>query len=51
MVARAHDAGLRVGTWNTQDPDEARTLMGWGLDAIATNDPSAIVAARAAWDG
>jgi glycerophosphoryl diester phosphodiesterase len=51
MVARAHDAGLRVGTWNTQDPDEARTLMGWGLDAIATNDPAAIVAARAAWDG
>ncbi len=47
MVSRAHDAGLRVGTWNTEDPAEARTLMGWGLDAIATNDPAAIVAARA----
>jgi glycerophosphoryl diester phosphodiesterase len=50
IVARAHDAGLRIGTWNTEDPEEARMLMGWGLDAIATNDPAAIVAARAGWD-
>ena len=49
IVVRAHDAGLRVGTWNTEDPSEARTLMGWGLDAIATNDTATIVAARAGW--
>ncbi len=40
-----------MGTWNTDDPAEARTLMDWGLDAIATNDPSAIVAARDGSDG
>jgi glycerophosphoryl diester phosphodiesterase len=50
-VARAHDVGLRVGTWNTEDPAEALMLMGWGVDAIATNDPAAIVAARAGWSG
>lgn len=50
FVARAHEAGLRVGTWNTEDPAEARTLKEWGLDAIATNDPVTIVAARADWE-
>jgi glycerophosphoryl diester phosphodiesterase len=50
FVARAHDAGLRVGTWNTEDPNEARRLMRWGVDAVATNDPGGIVAARAGWD-
>jgi len=50
FVRRAHDAGLRVGTWNTEDPNEARTLMRWGVDAVATNDPAGIVAARAGWD-
>jgi glycerophosphoryl diester phosphodiesterase len=51
IVSRAHDVGLQVGTWNTEDPAQARMLMAWGLDAIATNDPAAIVAARAEWQG
>jgi glycerophosphoryl diester phosphodiesterase len=49
FVARVHEAGLRVGTWNTEDPDEARRLVRWGVDAVATNDPARIVAARAGW--
>jgi glycerophosphoryl diester phosphodiesterase len=45
---RVHAAGLRVGTWVSDDPDEAVALMRAGVDAVATNDPAAIVAARRA---
>ena len=44
-VADAHDRGLRVGTWVTDDPADATALAGLGVDAIATNDPAAILAA------
>lgn len=46
FAARAHEAGLRVAAWNTEDPAEARALWRSGVDAVATNDPAAIVAAR-----
>ena len=42
-----HDTGLLLGTWITDDPDEARALLATGVDAVATNDPAAIVAACA----
>jgi glycerophosphoryl diester phosphodiesterase len=41
-----HGAGMRLGTWITDDPAEAVALMRAGVDAVATNDPAAIVAAR-----
>jgi glycerophosphoryl diester phosphodiesterase len=44
--ARAHEAGLRVGTWVVDDPVTAVALFRTGLDAVATNDPATIVAAR-----
>jgi glycerophosphoryl diester phosphodiesterase len=40
-----HDAGLLLGTWITDDPDEAVALVRSGVDAVATNDPRRIVAA------
>jgi glycerophosphoryl diester phosphodiesterase len=43
---RVHDAGLRLGTWITDDPEEALALFRAGVDAVATNDPAAVVAAR-----
>lgn len=43
---RVHDAGLRLGTWITDDPDEALALFRAGVDAVATNDPAAVVTAR-----
>jgi glycerophosphoryl diester phosphodiesterase len=46
LADRVHDGGLRLGTWVTDDPDEAVALMRAGVDAVATNDPAAIVAAR-----
>jgi glycerophosphoryl diester phosphodiesterase len=45
LVAAAHGAGLRLGTWIVDDPDEAARLTSWGLDAVATNDPRSIVPA------
>jgi glycerophosphoryl diester phosphodiesterase len=45
---RVHDGGLRLGTWVSDDPAEAVALMRAGVDAIATNDPGTIVAARRA---
>jgi glycerophosphoryl diester phosphodiesterase len=45
--AEVHEAGLRLGIWLADDPDMARTLFEWGVDAVATNDPRAIVPIRA----
>jgi glycerophosphoryl diester phosphodiesterase len=43
FVSRAHEAGLRVGTWTVDRAGEVRTLLGWGVDAVATNDPAMAV--------
>jgi glycerophosphoryl diester phosphodiesterase len=37
---------MRVGTWTVDDPDVARQLFAWGVDAVATNDPVSILAVR-----
>jgi glycerophosphoryl diester phosphodiesterase len=47
LVARAHDLGLALNTWTVDDPDRARTLADWGVDAIITNVPDVILAALA----
>jgi glycerophosphoryl diester phosphodiesterase len=41
----AHASGLLVGTWIVDDADRARTLLAAGVDALATNEARAIVAA------
>jgi glycerophosphoryl diester phosphodiesterase len=46
FASEAHEAGVLVGTWITDDPATALALMRAGVDAVATNDPVAIVAAR-----
>ena len=47
LAAEVHGFGMRLGTWITDDPAEATALFRAGVDAVATNDPGAIVAARA----
>jgi glycerophosphoryl diester phosphodiesterase len=47
FVADVHDSGLLVGTWVVDDPDIAVSLMRAAVDAIATNEPAALVTARA----
>lgn len=51
FVAEAHTAGVRVGTWTVDDPSTLRTLLTWGVDAIASNDPETALAERAAIGG
>jgi len=46
FVEEVHAAGLRLGTWITDDPAEAMGLFRAGVDAVATNDPAAVIAAR-----
>ncbi|HZB78563.1 MAG TPA: glycerophosphodiester phosphodiesterase family protein [Actinomycetota bacterium] len=41
-----HEAGLLLGIWIADDPATAGTLFRWGVDAVATNDPRAIVRVR-----
>jgi len=47
FVLEAHRYDMCVGTWLTDDPAEAAALFAIGVDAVATNDPAALVAARA----
>jgi glycerophosphoryl diester phosphodiesterase len=46
LAEETHELGMRLGTWITDDPFVAVGLMHAGVDAVATNDPAAIVAAR-----
>jgi glycerophosphoryl diester phosphodiesterase len=50
FVEDAHAAGVRVGTWTVDDAGLLRTLLDWGVDAMASNDPAmalGVVAERA----
>ena len=51
FVAEAHAAGLRMGTWTIDDPATVRMLLGWGVDAVATNDPVMALSELAAFRG
>lgn len=45
FVADAHEAEISVGTWISDDPVEVVSLFLIGVDAVATNDPDAVVPA------
>jgi len=38
-VAEARSLGLKVGTWTVNEPDEMRSMISLGLDAICTDRP------------
>jgi glycerophosphoryl diester phosphodiesterase len=46
FVDEAHGAGIRVGTWTVDDQNSLATLFGWGVDAVASNDPELAVRVR-----
>lgn len=46
FVARVHGGGGLLGVWIADDPETARHLFERGVDAVATNDPRAIVPIR-----
>ena len=39
----AHDAGLGVQVWTVDREEDARRLLGWGVDALITDRPDIIV--------
>jgi glycerophosphoryl diester phosphodiesterase len=43
---RVHEGGALLGVWIADDPETARRLFDIGADAVATNDPRAIVPVR-----
>jgi glycerophosphoryl diester phosphodiesterase len=43
FVRHAHQAGLRVQVWTVDDEDDARRLLGWGVDGLITDRPDRIV--------
>jgi glycerophosphoryl diester phosphodiesterase len=43
LTREARRFGMRVGTWLTDDPVEAAALFAMGVDAVATNDPAALI--------
>ena len=45
LPAAVHATGMLLGTWISDDPQEALDLLRAGVDAVATNDPRRIVAA------
>ena len=46
LADRVHAGGALLGVWIADDPDTARLLFELGADAVATNDPRAIVPVR-----
>ena len=46
LAAAVHAAGYRLATWTVNDPDRARLLFSWGVDAIFT-DQLALIAPTA----
>ncbi len=37
LVQRAHDAGLALNVWTVNAPDDLRTMVAWGVDAVITD--------------
>jgi glycerophosphoryl diester phosphodiesterase len=46
LVKKAGDAGLRVVTWTVDDPAWIERAKEDGIDALITNNPSALIATR-----
>lgn len=43
FIDAAHGAGLAVHVWTVDSEDDARRLLGWGVDALITDRPDVIV--------
>ncbi len=42
LVAKAHGKGLRVYVYHVNQPEIARNLFQWGVDAIGTDFPDLV---------
>jgi len=48
IIGQIHDAGLEAWVWTVNDPGRAMEVTAMGADAICTDDPAAVLAARSA---
>ncbi|WP_019939266.1 glycerophosphodiester phosphodiesterase [Bordetella sp. FB-8] len=46
LIGAVHEAGYRIAAWTVNDPDRARLLFSWGMDALFT-DQLALIAPTA----
>jgi glycerophosphoryl diester phosphodiesterase len=46
FISDAHDGGVRVGTWVVDEEELLALFFGWGVDAVASNDPALASAVR-----
>jgi glycerophosphoryl diester phosphodiesterase len=51
FVNDAHEAGLRVGTWTVDEPNDLEMLLDRGVDAVASDDPAMALAVLASRRG
>ena len=51
FVDGAHRAGLGVQVWTVNDEQDARRLLGWGVDALITDRPDVMVPLVREWAG
>ncbi len=42
LIAALHRVGCGVYAWTVDEPDDARRLIGWGVDGVTTNRPDLI---------
>ena len=42
LIGAVHRAGHRIAAWTVNDPDRARLLFSWGIDAVFTDQLSLI---------
>jgi glycerophosphoryl diester phosphodiesterase len=42
MITDAHSLGMKVLVWTVNDPREAKTLVGYGVDGIITDYPDSV---------
>ena len=41
LITVIHDAGFHILTYTVNDPERAASLIGWGVDAVITDEPLA----------